>query len=114
MNNRIIAVLLVIGVMLALFIGGAQPFAVGLFAEPWDKVAHAGFFCLLALLMSRFVGLHIALVIAMALFIGAADEIIQAFLPGRVAGLDDWLADVTGACIGCIKYNRREQSNIPL
>jgi VanZ family protein len=102
MNKKWMAVLLVIGMLLALFIGGAQPFAIGLFAEPWDKVAHAGFFCLLAVLMARFVGLHAALVIALALLFGAADEIHQSFLPGRVAGLDDWMADIAGACIGCI------------
>jgi VanZ family protein len=31
--------------------------------------------------------------------IGAADEIHQMFLPGRYAEMDDWLADVGGACM---------------
>jgi VanZ family protein len=112
MNKRWIAVLLVIFMLLALFIGGAHPFAVGLFAEPWDKVAHATFFCLLSLLMARFVGLHATLVVALALLVGAADEIHQSFLPGRVAGMDDWLADIAGACIGSMKFSRIEQTDM--
>jgi VanZ family protein len=98
--------------LLALFIGGAQPFAVGLFAEPWDKVAHATFFALFGLLLARFVGLHVALVIALALLFVAADEIHQSYLPGRVAGLDDWLADIAGACIGSIKYDFKGQTDV--
>ena len=35
-----------------LFIGGAQPVAVGLFTPPWDKVAHGLVFGLLALLLA--------------------------------------------------------------
>ena len=38
----------------------------------------------------------------LTLLVGAADEIHQHFLPGRVAGLDDWLADAVGAGLGLI------------
>lgn len=60
--------------------------------------------CCVAVLLSRCVGLPIALVIALALLIGAADEIHQSFLPGRVAGWDDWLADVAGTGLGLIRF----------
>jgi VanZ family protein len=90
----------------ALFIGGAQPIAVGLFPAPWDKLAHAAFFSIFAFLLARFVGLPITLVIMLALLVGAADEIHQIFLPGREAGLDDWLADAVGACLGLILVKR--------
>ena len=66
------------------------------------KLAHACFFFVFAFLLSRYVSLPITLVIALAMLIGAADEIHQSFLPGRVAGWDDWLADVVGASMGLI------------
>jgi len=45
--SAVAALLLVVG----LFVGGAQPVAVGLFAPPWDKLAHAGVFGVLAVLL---------------------------------------------------------------
>lgn len=94
--------------LLVLFIGGAQPQAVGLIPAPWDKLAHATFFFIFALLLSRFVALPLALVIALSLLVGVADEIHQSFLPGRVAGWDDWLADVVGTGFGLVWCKRQE------
>lgn len=88
--------------LFALFVGGAQPIAVGLFPAPWDKLAHASFFFIFTFLLARYVSLPIVLVIALAMLFGAADEIHQSFLPGRVAGWDDWLADVAGAMLGAV------------
>lgn len=62
-----------------------------------------------ALLLSRFMSLPIVLVIALALLVGAVDEIHQSFLPGRVAGLDDWLADVVGSGFCLIRYKVRTE-----
>lgn len=95
---------MVVLMLVALFVGGAQPQAVGLVPEPWDKVAHAIFFFVFTLLLARFVSLPIALVIALGLLVGAADELHQTFLPGRVAGWDDWLADMLGTCLGVVKF----------
>lgn len=86
MQGRWIAFGAVLSMLVALFVGGAQPFAVGLFPAPWDKLAHASFFFVFAFLLFRYVSLPIALVFALAMFVGAADEIHQSFLPGRVAG----------------------------
>lgn len=108
--SALAAVLLVAGV----FIGGAQPVAVGLFAPPWDKVAHATVFGLLAVLLAvalrgahllhgfRAIGVPLALVLAAMLsaVVAGADEIHQLWLPGRMAGWDDWLADATGIALG--------------
>lgn len=97
-----------------LFIGGAQPAAVGLFTEPWDKVAHATVFAALAVMLNialqgahllhgkQSISRRIAWVLALlvASVVGVADELHQANLPGRVAGWDDWLADTAGAGVG--------------
>ncbi len=105
---RLIAVLLVMLMLLALFVGGAQPQAVGLVPAPWDKLAHGAFFFVFAWLLARFVALPLALVIVLALLVGAADEIHQSFLPGRVAGWEDWLADAVGTGMGLIFCRRRK------
>ncbi len=100
--------------VLGLFMGGAQPVAVGLFTEPWDKLAHAGVFFVLAVLMTVALrGVHLlhgrkslnlsqALVLAalLAMLVAGADEIHQIWLPGRVADWGDWLADVGGIALG--------------
>ena len=96
-----------------LFIGGAQPFAVGLFTEPWDKVAHATVFGVLAVLLAlalrgahvlhgrTALGLRHTLLLAalLAAMVAGADEIHQIWLPGRMEGWDDWLADVAGVAL---------------
>lgn len=108
--SALAAVLLVAG----LFVGGAQPMAVGLFAPPWDKVVHASLFGVLATLLAvalrgahllhgrNAIGMSQALLWAalLALMVGGADEIHQLWLPGRSAGWDDLLADATGIALG--------------
>ena len=90
-----------------LFVGGAQPVAVGLIPVPWDKVVHgvlfAGFAGLIGLaagLLPLRRGVLLWLAFAGALAIGIADELHQATLPGRQAGWDDLAADAFGAAIG--------------
>ncbi|MDQ5905773.1 MAG: hypothetical protein QG584_500 [Pseudomonadota bacterium] len=104
---RLVALVLLLLLLASLFVGGAQPAAVGLFPVPWDKVAHAGLFAVFAVLIGLVVGLvrvprGLLLLLAFlgALAIGAADELHQATLPGRQAGWDDLVADAVGALIG--------------
>ena len=104
---RLVALVLLLLLLASLFVGGAQPAAVGLFSVPWDKVAHAGLFAVFAVLIGLAVGLvrvprGLLLLLAFlgALAIGAADELHQATLPGRQAGWDDLVADAVGALIG--------------
>ena len=115
LNGRLLCAAAVLLMVVGLFVGGAQPFAVGLFTEPWDKLAHATVFAVLTALLA--VALQgrppqpgarwalrpgAALVVAALLAgaVGVADELHQATLPGRVAGLDDLLADAVGIGLG--------------
>ena len=99
MVTRSLGLVLIVVMLASLFIGGTEPQAVGLFNPPWDKMAHATFFFTFAFVLKRFVGLPTSLVITLALLVGAADEFHQLYLPDRFAGLDDWLADATGAIL---------------
>ncbi|WP_161990616.1 VanZ family protein [Candidatus Methylobacter oryzae] len=85
--------------VLALFIGGSQPEAAGLFVSPVDKLVHFLYFgtFTFAIVMSRMLEPKYAAVLTVVL--GAADELHQTVLPGRSPGIDDWLADSFGALI---------------
>ena len=104
---RIASVLALLLLVPGLFVGGAQPVAVGLIPVPWDKVAHCVLFAGFAGLIGLSAGLLplrrgglLVLAFAGALAIGIADELHQATLPGRQAGWDDLAADAVGALIG--------------
>jgi hypothetical protein len=96
-----------IGVVVAgagLYTLGAQPFAVGLFPAPWDKLAHTSVFALIALatgVASGTTGWRRTLwCVAGAVVLGMLDEWHQAYLPGREAGWDDLAADALGGLLG--------------
>jgi hypothetical protein len=90
--------MLIVVLVGTLFYLGAQPFAVGLIPEPWDKLAHAFTFGVLALLWSGvFRARRPWLVLVLAALTGACDEVHQIWLPGRTADVFDFLADVAGA-----------------
>ena len=104
---RVVALLALFVLVPGLFIGGAQPVAVGLIPVPWDKVVHCVLFAGFAGLIGLSAGLLplrrgglLVLAFAGALAIGIADELHQATLPGRQAGWDDLAADAVGALIG--------------
>ena len=81
-----------------LFHLGAGPGAVNLLTPPWDKVAHFTTFAGLTLLLAIGAGLRRPwLVLAAVLLIGLGDELHQSTLPGREAGVDDWITDAAGA-----------------
>lgn len=101
---RVAAVVLAVGVPLGLWVGGAQPVAVGLVPPPWDKLVHASVFALLAACIGYASGLRgvrmLLLAVGAAVAVGALDEWHQVYLPGRGAGLDDLAADAVGAALG--------------
>jgi VanZ family protein len=103
-----LALLTVLALAIGLFVGGAQPIAVGLLSEPWDKVAHSTVFAAIAFLLaySR-VRQHWGWLIASALLsaaVGAVDEIHQYFLPGRSCDWADLAADALGSTAGVTLY----------
>lgn len=110
---RACAVLLVFGLPLGLYVGGAQPMAVGLIPSPYDKLAHAAVFALLAGALGYVSGLRgwSMLLVAWlgALAVGALDEWHQSFLPGRTASWDDLAADAVGATLGALALLARER-----
>ena len=101
---RACAWLLAVAIVLSLFVGGAQPVAVNLVPAPWDKLAHASVFALLAIAIGLASGLTgwrmLMLAVFSVLLVGALDEWHQAFLPGRQAGWDDLMADTLGGVLG--------------
>lgn len=112
---RMLAVAAVVFLLSGLFIGGAQPVAVGLIPSPWDKLVHTAVFMALTLALMLAAGAPLQWrgglrlpagrgvlwgSTLLALLAGAADELHQAwFLPGRQAGWDDWLADGLGVAL---------------
>jgi VanZ family protein len=115
LHGRLLCASAVLLMVVGLFVGGAQPVAVGLLTEPWDKLAHATVFAVLTALLALALqgkppqpgarwalrpGTALAVAALLAGAVGVADELHQATLPGRVAGLDDLLADAVGICLG--------------
>lgn len=82
---------------------------------PYDKLVHAGTYSV-ALLWAAWTvrpTFWRCLLVALAgLGVGIAQEWHQSYLPGRVASLEDWLADLAGVLLGlllcwCLSYWRR-------
>ena len=88
--------------LVALFVGGSLPIAVGLFRAPWDKLAHLLFFATLVILLRLSLKLPLWLLAGTAILVGAIDEIHQIWLPGRSAGFDDWATDVVGVVFAVV------------
>ena len=76
----------------------------------FDKAAHFAAYALLAWLLafaterSR---LPVAVAVVLALLYGAADEVHQAFVPGRSPDVLDWFADAAGVAAATFVYVRR-------
>lgn len=82
----------------ALFYLGSQPFAVGLFQPPYDKVAHFAAFGGMALLLTlASVGRWPLAVVCAVTLVGAMDEWHQVYLPGRSPDIGDLAADIAAA-----------------
>lgn len=96
--------LLVLGILIGLFAGGAQPGAVNLIPQPWDKLAHTVVFALLAWAIGVASGLagrqRLGIAFFGAVLIGVFDEWHQMYLPGREPGWIDFAADAAGSFIG--------------
>lgn len=106
-RNRYWLLAALLGVIL-LFVLGAQPFAVGLFPSPFDKMVHALAFGTLFLVLDSALVLPLWLAIGATMMVSGADELHQIWLPGRVPGLADWLAGAVGVLLAAgWRYFRR-------
>lgn len=101
---RILAALTVAMSAAVLYVGGAQPVAVGLFPAPWDKLAHLLTFAVVGMAAGLACGMRgwrMALCcLSGALLVGGMDELHQMFLPGRSASWADLAADAAGGLLG--------------
>jgi VanZ family protein len=81
--------------------------------ENFDKLAHFGEYCLLAILLTRALGSLswpsrswpiLALTMIAILSLGLLDEFYQSTVPGRSSDVLDAAADVMGGLFGCAVY----------
>lgn len=97
-NARRLCLVLAAVIVFQLFYLGSQPIAVGLFQEPWDKVAHFVVYGALTALLWLGTADRMRFIMVFAgIALGACDEIHQMYLPGRVADVRDFLADAAGS-----------------
>lgn len=89
--------LLLMGVLWALSSRSA-PLGVSL-AHPLDWIGHALAYLLLGYALGRATERR-GLALGLAVWFGAADEVHQAYVAGREAGIQDWLWDLLGAWLG--------------
>jgi VanZ family protein len=76
--------------------------------EMKDKLAHATEYCVLGLLLftgigwtvSRSRGITFLFLFAVGVSIGAFDELLQSYVPGREMDVWDWVADAVGVATG--------------
>jgi VanZ family protein len=84
--------------VMGIFMLGPTPFAAGLISEPWDKLAHFLLYgTLTALLCGALPKYRVAWIAVIVVLIGAADEGMQDFWPGRSADVADWITDALAA-----------------
>ena len=104
---RLSAGVLLVVVVVNLLYHGHQPYAVGLFRPPWDKLAHLTLFGAIGGLLWLAAGAQrVVLVVALAALLGLIDESAQALAPGRSVDWRDWLMDVLGAAAGVMICRR--------
>ena len=98
---RLLALLLSVSLVFALFYLGSRPISTGLFSAPWDKLVHYLFFgglCGIFWVLCGGGRPHAdwgAVVLTAA--VGIADEWTQAYNPGRYSSAADFAADLLGA-----------------
>ena len=74
--------------------------------HPFDWLLHALAYLALAYALGRATGRR-GWALGLAVWLGAADEVHQAFVAGRDAGIQDWLFGLLGAWIGSRAARRR-------
>lgn len=86
---------------------GETSLAVGLIPSPWDKLAHAGTFGVIAFALWLACGRRwLVACAAFGMALACYDEWRQLFLPGREADLLDLTADGVGVLIAAVIARR--------
>jgi len=98
---RALALSLAIAMAAFVLLGARQVGEMGSIPGPYlDKLVHATYYGVMAILLERSFGGRLpVLAIAIAIAVGAADEIHQMSVPTRDASVFDWMADVIGAVL---------------
>jgi hypothetical protein len=120
MSSRRIATVLLITYWIAMFVGTHIPIREGELPElartlagvlPLDKVVHfSGYFGLAFLLAWVLIGpakphpRTLAIILFVAVFYAAMDEVTQDWVETRTSDVLDWLADSAGATAGLVAY----------
>ena len=90
-------------------------FAVKVVNLLWDKTVHFLYYGTMAFLLWVAAGRRGKLWVWIAVAaIGATDEILQIWKPGRSADVDDWIADTLGSGIALVVAQRVTHAAAPL
>lgn len=79
---------------------------------PWDKVAHTLEYLVLGFLLGKATR-NWTVAWVLGAWYGAFDEIHQAFVPMRMAGMDDWWFDLLGSFLGARLGTARDRKPTP-
>ena len=110
-RHRLAAAMLVAIGVFCLFWFGAMPGAGELFPDGRDRYAHLVAFGGLAAVLWVVADARRAwLVVLTTALVGAADEISQAFHPGRTADLGDWACDLIAAVVAVVVLSLMQRS----
>lgn len=95
---RVLCLPLAGALILSLFL--AAPSIGGLIPAPWDKLAHLSFYGTIGVLFATWLRKQpFLLPFLLSCSVGAADELYQSILPGRMAGIEDFTVDVLAAAL---------------
>jgi VanZ family protein len=99
----VLAIIGLILMLIAIFLGGRQPGAGSIFNAPWDKVMHLGTYFIMAMLIGlAFRKMPLPIVLLMTVSVGACDEVAQMYIPGRSADIGDYAADALGCLLAIL------------
>lgn len=76
------------------------------FPAPFDKAVHFAYFFAMSSLAFAGIGARWWMAIPVLLAVGAADELYQLTIPGRIGSIWDFAADVVGVAVAAVVWRR--------
>jgi VanZ family protein len=96
-----------LGMVAQLLLLSEPDYAETIVSLTWDKAIHGLYFGTMAFLLWVATGKRWTLAVwLVVLAVGAADETLQAFTPGRDSDVRDWIADGLGAALALLIARR--------